>query len=76
VIGKKSGGDSILHVTEKLNLKLDNAEVDQLLAKAKAMTIDKKRPLMEEDLLSLFGHREAQVRSVSMTAAVPRRGFL
>lgn len=54
ILGKKSGRDSILYMAEKHGLQLtDDAAVDNLLEKVKEKAIENKRPLTEEEFLSL-----------------------
>ena len=53
ILGKKSGRDSILYMAEKHGLKLNDESVDNLLQTVKEMAIENKRPLTEEEFLSL-----------------------
>lgn len=55
ILGKKSGRDSILYKAEKFGMKVDEAEADRLLGKVKALALDKKRPLTDEEFLALAG---------------------
>lgn len=53
ILGKKSGRDSILYVTEKNEMKVDGQTVDELLQSVKERAITNKRPLTEEEFLAL-----------------------
>ncbi|MDG6921228.1 MAG: pyruvate carboxyltransferase [Nitrososphaerota archaeon] len=55
ILGKKSGRDSILYKAEKLGIGVDDAEVDRLLTKVKALALEKKRPITDDEFLSLAG---------------------
>jgi isopropylmalate/homocitrate/citramalate synthase len=53
ILGKKSGRDSVLYLAEKLGVRIDEAEADNLLQRVKQFAVDKKRPLTEEEFISL-----------------------
>ena len=58
ILGKKSGRDSILYMAEKHGLKIDDAQVDGILSRVKETAIKNKRPLTDEEFLSLARRQE------------------
>ena len=53
IVGKKSGRDSVLYKAEKHGINLSDEEADVLLREAKETAIANKRPLSEEEFISM-----------------------
>jgi isopropylmalate/homocitrate/citramalate synthase len=60
ILGKKSGRDSVIYIAEKYGLKLSDLEVDELLRQVKERAVENKRPLKEEEFLSLVRQKGIQ----------------
>ena len=53
IMGKKSGKDSVIYMADKLGLKVDEKDVDRILAAVKQAAIEKKGPLTAEEFKAL-----------------------
>lgn len=65
VLGKKSGKDSILYAAERMGVELTDADVDSILARVKAVAIEKKRALSADEAATIIrskGAAEEQAR--------------
>jgi isopropylmalate/homocitrate/citramalate synthase len=62
ILGKKSGRDSILYKAEKLGVKVEDSAVDSLLLEVKELAVKNKRPLTDEEFLSLLRRYSQQAQ--------------
>ena len=53
ILGKKSGRDSLMYMAEKHGVELSDAAIDSLLLTVKETALANKRPITEEEFLSL-----------------------
>ncbi len=54
VVGKHSGSHTILHKFKEFNIDLTDKEANDLLAMARDMSIDLKRPLFDKELMYIY----------------------
>jgi isopropylmalate/homocitrate/citramalate synthase len=53
VLGKKSGKDSIMYAAKKLNLKINEKQIDSILTNVKEEAISKKRTLTDQEFIAI-----------------------
>jgi isopropylmalate/homocitrate/citramalate synthase len=53
ILGKKSGKDSIVYKAKKLNLTIDEKQIDTILLRVKEEAISKKRTLTDEEFIDI-----------------------
>ena len=53
ILGKKSGRDSIVYKAKKLNLKVDERQIDTILMNVKEEAMAKKRALTDEEFIAI-----------------------
>jgi len=54
VVGKHSGSHTILHKFKEFDIELTDKQANEILALARAMSIDLKRPLFDKELMYIY----------------------
>jgi homocitrate synthase NifV len=54
VVGKHSGSHTILHKFKEYDIELTDKEANDILAMARAMSVDLKRPLFDKELMYIY----------------------
>ncbi|MBC7333699.1 MAG: homoaconitate hydratase [Actinobacteria bacterium] len=63
VVGKHSGSHTILHKFKEFGIDLTDKEANEILAMARAMAVDLKRPLFDKELMYIYkDYKEEQER--------------
>jgi len=54
VVGKHSGSHTILHKFKEFDIELTDKQANEILAQARSMSIDLKRPLFDKELMYIY----------------------
>ncbi len=60
VVGKHSGSHTILHKFKEYDIELTDKEANDILAMARAMSVDLKRPLFDKELMYVYKEYESK----------------
>lgn len=60
VVGKHSGSHTILHKFKEYDIELTDKEANDILAMARAMSVDLKRPLFDKELMYIYKDYESK----------------
>jgi homocitrate synthase NifV len=63
VVGKHSGSHTILHKFKEFDIELTDKQANEILALARAMSIDLKRPLFEKELMYIYNEYNKKNKS-------------